>query len=187
MSAAEDGLMCVFDTSVSEGDEAVTSILNTECPIRRFGFFGESNEGIYTLSTVETASFWHYPSSQRISMFPELRETFQVDYLVDCMCLNDHNDIHLVAGKFNGGISLLKVNPAGLELSCSLENGHKAMVRSSLCLNKGDASTSYIFTGAEDSSVCAWAPGLAPKSSSSGGGSKIKKERTNNSARYKPI
>jgi WD40 repeat protein len=45
-SASEDGLICVMNTSIPEGGEPIVSILNTECPVRRFGYFGENNDCI---------------------------------------------------------------------------------------------------------------------------------------------
>lgn len=81
-SGGEDGLICVFDTSVSAKDEAVVSILNSECPgssksntliiinssdstnpqhiylrpVRKLGYFGDGSEGVYCLSSVETGT-----------------------------------------------------------------------------------------------------------------------------------
>lgn len=189
VSAAEDGLMGIFDTSVSGGNDAVISILNTECPVRRFGFFGDNSEGIYALSTVETASFWHYPSSQRLSNFTNLRDTFQADYLVDCMTLNGTNDLHIVAGKYSGEAMLLKASPAGVAYASPLvavAGGHKATLRSSLFLNLGSAQSSIIFTGAEDSIVCAWMVGAGGDSTKND--LKLKKDKHGSGgARMKPF
>ena len=69
VSAGEDGLMSVFDTSRSSEEDAVMSILNNDCPIQKMGFFGHDSEGIYCLSTIETASLWHFPSAQRLLNF----------------------------------------------------------------------------------------------------------------------
>jgi hypothetical protein len=65
-------LLCVFDTAVSTEEDAVVSILNTECPIRKFGYFGAQHEGVYAMSTIETQTVWHYPSAQRIAHFPQV-------------------------------------------------------------------------------------------------------------------
>jgi len=73
-SGAEDGLISLFDTSAAAGDDAVVSIFNTECPVRRLGYFGAHDEAMYCLSTVETASFWHCASAQRVGTFPAVRE-----------------------------------------------------------------------------------------------------------------
>jgi WD40 repeat protein len=69
LSGGEDGLLCSFNTAVPPQGDAVLSIMNTECSVRDFGYFGSNNgfEGVYTLSTVETLSFWHYPSAQRLA------------------------------------------------------------------------------------------------------------------------
>ena len=38
--------------------------------------------GLFSLSTTETASFWHGPSAQRLCFYPTLRESLAADYLV---------------------------------------------------------------------------------------------------------
>ena len=45
MTGGEDGLICAYNTSVGVSEDAVISILNTECPTRRIGYFGTGNEG----------------------------------------------------------------------------------------------------------------------------------------------
>lgn len=44
-SGGEDGLICLFDTAVPEAEEALMSVINTDCPVRRFGFFGDEGGG----------------------------------------------------------------------------------------------------------------------------------------------
>ena len=44
-SGGEDGLVCMYDVATDSGDEAVLSILNTDAPVRKLGFFGPSQEG----------------------------------------------------------------------------------------------------------------------------------------------
>jgi WD40 repeat protein len=86
LSGGEDGLICSFNTGVPPQHDAVLSIMNTECSVRDFGYFGsnEGFEGIYAISTIETLSFWHYPSAQRLSSYPNIRTGIGADYLVGC-------------------------------------------------------------------------------------------------------
>jgi hypothetical protein len=39
-SGSEDGLVCLYDTGVAQADEALGTILNAECAVRDFKFFG---------------------------------------------------------------------------------------------------------------------------------------------------
>ena len=48
-SAADDGLIVTYNVAQQAHEEAVVSIMNCECPVRKFGFFGSQYEGIYSL------------------------------------------------------------------------------------------------------------------------------------------
>ena len=151
LSGGEDGLICLYDTSVSTNDEAVISILNTDCPTRRIGFFGKGFEGIYCLSSVEAATIWHYPSAQRISNFPFLRESLGCDYLVDCWYQND-GSLCLLAGDHSGKGVVTTLQPGDVHtIVGDMVDGHSSTIRCAYF--DGDA----IFTGGEDSRMCRWA------------------------------
>eukprot|EP01034_Spumella_vulgaris_P023250 gene23250-29455_t len=168
-SASEDGLICVMDTGTSEAEDAVVSILNTECPTRRFGFFGENNENVFALSTVETASFWHFPSAQRLAHFPSIRETMEVEYLVDCVYEPSTDKLCVLAGDYSGNGVLAEVDPEGCREIARLSGGHVSTIRCCSVLrnsasSSGSSSNSSLpsvgalFTGGEDSRVCSWTP-----------------------------
>eukprot|EP01039_Chlorochromonas_danica_P000204 gene204-218_t len=127
ISGGEDGLICLCNTSIGEAEEAVESVLNTDCAMRRVGCFGPDLEGLYCLSAIETASFWHHPSAQRIVQYNSLREEQSIDYLIDCF--EEEGKLRLLAGCFDGSLRLLNVEPHGCEALTSLEGGHKEMVR----------------------------------------------------------
>lgn len=150
VSSSEDGLVTIYNTATSAQEAAVVSILNTECPVRKFGFFGSGYEGLFVLSTVETASFWHYPSNQRIVNFPSIRDDFMVDYLIDCSYDTSTDELLIIAGRHDGNGCVLKANPEGLSKKFDLNEGHSTTLR---CWS---AVGSYWFTGGEDASVCAW-------------------------------
>ena len=105
LSAAEDGLICSFDTAAAADESAVLSVLNTDCPVRRFGFFGPELQGLYCLSTVETASVWHWGSALRLGSFPDVRERLAVDYLVDCIYCPAGSGTSTVTGAGAGAVS----------------------------------------------------------------------------------
>ena len=152
-TASEDGLICTFNTRAAEGSEAIISIMNTECPVRRFGFFGQEQEGLYCLSTVETASFWHPVSAQRINAHASLREDFDLDYLVDCFYSAASGELLLLGGCHNGQGKVLSVTPAAVTQVGALKGGHGSTIR---CVAGNAVGGGKFVTGGEDSRLCAW-------------------------------
>ena len=207
-SGAEDGLITLFDTATKAGDDAVVSIFNTECPIRRLGFFGHQDEALYCLSTVETASFWHCSSAQRVGSFPQIREQLQVDYLVDCFYDTSSNTLCMLAGAYDGGGKLVLVEPSSLQICGTLDAGHTATIRAVRFLtnisNTSAALSAFtsasavvpmarLVTVGEDARLCMWtlSPEGASTSSSSSGSSSFKTYHTTTSSgkanrRHKP-
>ncbi len=157
-SSGEDGLICVFDTAVESYEEAVVSILNIGCPIRKFGYFGPNFEGLFALSTVETASFWHYPSAQRIAFFPDLREKLSVDYLVDCSYVAHTFSLQLFAASFEGHGSFVRIEPNGFSIEGGQMLGqHTSTIR--CCVPLFDSTSHNIrgyLTGGEDGKLLLW-------------------------------
>ncbi len=174
-SGAEDGLISLFDTSAAAGDDAVVSIFNTECPVRRLGFFGAQDEAMYCLSTVETASFWHCASAQRVGAFPAAREQVRhtrcchckwyasaafltpwprllclrqlgADYLVDCFYDAASNALCLLAGAYGGHGTLAVVEPVALHVCGALRGGHGATVRCATYLPGAGGAGARLFT-----------------------------------------
>jgi WD40 repeat protein len=160
VSAAEDGLICLYDTSKQEEEEAVISILNTECPIRRFGFFGKENEGIYCLSTTETASVWHHPSAIRVGNFMNIRQESCVDYLVDCIYNNEDESLSLIAGTYEGKGKVINLEPTCSQVTGECDSGHNASIRCAIAGQTVDNMRGCVFnqliTGGEDSQICVW-------------------------------
>jgi WD repeat-containing protein 89 len=167
-SASEDGLVSVYDTSTNAEEDAIMSILNTECPVMRFGFFGTGYEGIYSISTIETLSFWHFPSAQRISCFPNIRSELGVDYLVEAFSPPNSNDIYLLAGLHSGNGVVAKVEPDRCSLFGVLEGGHAATIRCASAGYGGITGGGFsIITGGEDARLCNWVPATAAGAESS--------------------
>lgn len=156
VSASEDGLICVFDTSVAASDSAVTSILNTECPVRQFEFFGANNEGILSLSTVETASAWHFPSAQRVGNYPNIRTECATDYLVDSWFDESSDTVYLLTGSFSGEGRICKVSPSGVQVVEDVAGGHRDMIRCCSYMEKSNSRSGLLFTGGEDGRLCSW-------------------------------
>lgn len=160
-SAADDCLVCCYDVSAAQQQDAVLSIMNTECPIARIGFFGSSYEGIYCLTGVETMSLWHFPSAQRINTFENIRNDrawpLAVEYLVDCIYSPEDDMLRLYAGTHAGQMVECVVSPSEVRPVKAMPNGHRNTVR---CVVKG---ATRLFTGGEDARVCVWSEERPPQ------------------------
>jgi WD40 repeat protein len=155
-SVGEDGLICSYDTSTAASADAVVSILNAECPIRTFFYFGNKSEGICCLSTVETLSCWHFPSAQRLCHFPDIRAQFSLDYLVDGWYDPSVDGVFVLSGRFNGEGLLLGITPAAAMAISPLSSGHTSAIR---CCRYSDASSGLppvLVTGGEDAKLSTW-------------------------------
>lgn len=156
-SGAEDGLIGLYNTSVADGDEAIISILNTECPVRRIGYFGKDDEALFSLSTTETASFWHCATAQRVGDFQNIRTHLQADYLVDCMYDNNSDVLTIMSGDYDGGAKISVVEPTTLRVIGTLPSGgHSATIRCTKNYSSKTHSGMRIITGGEDSRLCSW-------------------------------
>jgi hypothetical protein len=69
VTASEDGLACIFDTSQPLEETALQSVMNIGSPLRDVGFFGPSMQGLFCLTGSETMSVWHHDSAQKICDF----------------------------------------------------------------------------------------------------------------------
>jgi WD repeat-containing protein 89 len=156
-SGAEDGLIGLYNTSTADGDDAVSSILNTECPVRRIGYFGNKDEAMYCLSTTETATFWHCATAQRVGDFPDIRAQLEADYLVDCMYDGTSDTLTVLAGSYEGSAKIAVVEPTALRVIGQLTSeGHRATIRCSKNYKSNSLGTMRIVTGGEDSRLCSW-------------------------------
>jgi WD40 repeat protein len=160
LSASEDGLACIFDTSQPSEEAALKSVLNVRTPLRKVGFFGPSLEGVYCLTGSETLSVWHHESAQRICDFganirdklSTLAEGLAVDYLVDCRWDTTRQELSLVAGNHDGDACKYRVDAGALSLSHILVGGHRGDVRSWCPLT----NSSIFVTAGEDARMCEW-------------------------------
>lgn len=156
-SGAEDGLMTVYNTSASDGDDAVVSIFNTECPIRRMGYFGHDDEAMYCLSTTETASFWHVATAQRVCDFSNIRSELVSEYLVDCMYDTASDTLSILAGNYDGSAKLAVVEPTGLRVTAQLSSGgHNATIRCAKNYICNNQQQMRFITGGEDARLSSW-------------------------------
>lgn len=186
VSASEDGLACVFDTSQASEEAALQGVLNTDTPLRDVGFFGPSYEGVYCLTGSETLSVWHHESAQRICDFGgiQLREQLAkvsgmtVDYLVGCQWHND--TLSLLTGSHAGAGTVFTVEAGTISPLQALQNGHKGDIRSWCRVGN------EFCTVGEDARLCEWNPSSAtaatttPKSGAKARRPKSKKKTNSN-------
>lgn len=155
VTASEDGLVNIFDTSQPSEELALKSVMNVQSPLREVGFFGPSLEGIFCLTGSETFSVWHYDSAQRIVDFGDMRtmlstnSNIPIHYMIGCHW--DGHDLNLLSGNTNGDCAMFKVDAGNISLKQILTGGHKSSIRSFTSLNDN-----VIITGGEDSRMCEW-------------------------------
>ena len=156
VSASEDGLACIFDTSQPTEEHALKSVINVGSPLRDVGFFGPSFEGLYCLTGSETMSVWHHDSAQRICDFGDVRNHLSsisglpIQYLVGCSWEQD--ELNLLAGNGDGEAAIFKVDTGSISVKRILNGGHKGCIRSfAPC-----SWNSSIITGGEDARLCEW-------------------------------
>ena len=159
VSASEDGLSCIFDTSQPSEEAALKSVLNVQTPLREVGFFGPSLEGIFCLTGSETMSVWHHDSAQRICDFgSNVRENLSdlcgnvpIDYLVNCYWDDPKQELTLLAGNHAGDGGMFKVEASLISVQYVLEGGHRGDIRSWCNLS----ATTFVTVG-EDARLCEW-------------------------------
>ena len=169
VTAGEDGLVNVFDTSQPNEEEALSSVLNVGTPLRDVGFFGPSGEGLYCLTGSETMSVWHHDSAQRICDFGDVRAQLgdsagmSIDYLVGCHW--DGQALSLLAGNSDGGAAIYRVNAGSIALTHTLVGGHRGCVRGFVSTRGGGGggggggathAQRHWITGGEDARLCEW-------------------------------
>jgi hypothetical protein len=177
-TASEDGLLSIHDPSQPSEDAALISILNIGTPLRHFGFFGPSYEGVYVLTGNETMSVWHWDSAQKVSdcggdglrgllsnavgvNFTNTSDDGEaVEYLIGCEWRAIHAStvvtepvspaLHLVAGNSQGDGYLFRVDASQITPVVHLKGGHRGCIRD-FCWSNG-----RLITGGEDARICEW-------------------------------
>jgi len=179
VSGSEDGLACVFDTSQSSEESAITNILTVQSPIREIGFFGPSSEAIYCLTGSESMRLYHKDDAAcRRDFGPQFREDLSnqlglhgsnnvvnskgtsarsqaicpIEYLVDCHWDVERQELSLLAGSSKGDGAVFHVGEQGISPLTYLRGGHRGVIRSW----SSNADRSSFFTVGEDARMCEW-------------------------------
>ncbi|KAF8659611.1 hypothetical protein HU200_058365 [Digitaria exilis] len=173
ISAAVDGLVCVFDTDGDiDEDSHLLSVMNAETSVAKVGFFGNMYQKLWCLTHIETLSVWDWNDGSRELNIEDARSLAtdkwnldQVDYFVDCHYSLPDDRVWLIGGTSAGTLGYFPVrnDPAGVIGSAEaiLEGGHTGVVRTvypaagiheSLGQNRGI----FGWTGGEDGRLCCW-------------------------------
>lgn len=166
VSGSEDGVLCVFDCTIADADDAMLSIVNAESAIRKLAFWGPEEVAICTHS--ETLDVWNLESARRVGHFRELRSYCAqelrrpVDYLVDGVYDPVSKSKWVVAGDQTGKIELLEWQECGnpsrdpvTQLVAPLQTlrkGHQAGVRCAAWA----PDHQVLYTGGEDARISVW-------------------------------
>mmetsp|Transcript_5282 Transcript_5282/g.14829 ORF Transcript_5282/g.14829 Transcript_5282/m.14829 type:complete len:476 (+) Transcript_5282:130-1557(+) len=185
LTASEDGLMCLFDTTQPTEETALKSVINVNAPIRKAGFC--NNNALYCLTGNETLSLWNgetgsliydFGWNSRQDMLSAAKSSSpnnsgvtsslnSIDYLVDARYTN--GQLVVLAGDSTGNSALFKVsnNPHNhhngnngqrqwhLDHLESLVGGHRGVVRA-WCPLGNDPNSWSLVTAGEDARLCEW-------------------------------
>uniref|UniRef100_A0A452XGB0 Uncharacterized protein n=1 Tax=Aegilops tauschii subsp. strangulata TaxID=200361 RepID=A0A452XGB0_AEGTS len=173
ISAAIDGLICVFDTDgdINE-DDHLLSVMNAETSVSKVGFYGNTYQKLWCLTHIETLSTWDWNDGTRELNIENARSLASdkwnldhLDYFVDCHYSLPDDRLWAIGGTSEGtlGYFPVKNDPAGMIglAEAVLEGGHTGVIRTicpggssleSLGQNKGI----FGWTGGEDGRLCCW-------------------------------
>ncbi|KAJ1729582.1 hypothetical protein LPJ61_003454 [Coemansia biformis] len=158
LSGSTDGLLCTFDPSQPDEDDALLFAANTGASVARCGYFGPESQFIYAQSDMETLQLWTSEATQ-LADFGDVRELSQsgvpVDYIVKCEYDAVSQRLYMVAGSNDGSIRLLHVGAASMEHIQDLPSGHSGVVRGF----DWDLSEGWAVSGGEDGRLAWWSRG----------------------------
>ncbi|XP_062202856.1 WD repeat-containing protein GTS1-like isoform X2 [Phragmites australis] len=158
ISAAVDGLVCVFDTDGDiDEDSHLLSVMNAETSVAKVGFFGNMYQKLWCLTHIETLSTWDWNDGTRELSIEDARSLATDRWNLD--------HLWLIGGTTAGTLGYFPVrnDPVGAIGSAEaiLEGGHTGVVRTvfpaasthqSLGQNRGI----FGWTGGEDGRLCCW-------------------------------
>ena len=163
LSGGEDGLVNVYDVSVSGGDEeALVGTLNVEDSVSHFGVFGASGALVHVATRTGVLSLWNLGGACKVAEFTGLRDGLPgFDFLLSTHYNSRTDKLLALAGSHSGGLHVLDVSPTTLALRGSLPasarvgGGHSAAARCAAA----DRMQRALYTGGEDGRLCQWVVG----------------------------
>ncbi|KAJ2736021.1 hypothetical protein IW152_001144 [Coemansia sp. BCRC 34962] len=156
LSGSSDGLLCTFDASQADEDEALLYVANTGASISGCGYFGPNAQYIYAQSDMETLQLWTNEATP-LADFGDVRDLAEggvpIDYIIGCKYDPQTERLYLAAGTSEGDIHLLHVGAGSFEHIQTLQSGHSGIVRGL----SWDLGQGWAVSGAEDGRVSWWA------------------------------
>mmetsp|Transcript_12312 Transcript_12312/g.23558 ORF Transcript_12312/g.23558 Transcript_12312/m.23558 type:complete len:407 (-) Transcript_12312:74-1294(-) len=164
LSGAEDGLVCVFDTTQPTEETARKSVCSVGTAVRHVGFCGNNSSNIYCLTGSETLSLWHVESATAVRDYGwETRSRLSqaagiaIDYVVDAGWNETTKQLMVMAGTSAGDSVLYSLGGNSNEFRAEylLQGGHRGVVRAWTPLQP---TMSAFMTAGEDARLCEWRP-----------------------------
>jgi len=153
ISASVDGLICLYDITRPNEDDALVSVLNPDESISTVGFFGPNFEFLYCITHTEQLSLWSLQKEEQIKLFPDTRQLngqMRADYLLGCN-YTAQQQLFLLSGLNSGEILIHEIGQDGLlHPRFYLPFGHNTVVRAF------DWGPNSMVTAGEDSKICLW-------------------------------
>lgn len=184
ISGSEDNLCCIFELTEKTEDDALKTVINTECSVRNLGFWGDNDLYIWIITHTQGLSLWSTITAERIYNYDDLRIEFNkileinhnvVDYLISCYYDKESKNLLCFSGNHSGDCFIFIINNDGILLGDKLLRGNKSDIRY-VYIHDCDKS---IYICGEDGILSKWEYGVNNnnryKRSGISGGKSIKK------------
>ncbi|MCJ1380626.1 hypothetical protein MMC17_003734 [Xylographa soralifera] len=185
LSGSTDGLVNIYDTTITDEDDSLIEVFNHEASIHHAGFLTDTD--VYALSHDEQLSIYRLtPPDEGKSfndepcpiVFGDMRPRLSCEYIVDIA--TSSGSAVIAAGSYSTStLDLIPLNrTVGWELGRSrtvrLLKAHDDEIVRTVYI---DSQSSTIYTGGEDGVVKAWRPDEAANSPAHFGPARTKRKR----------
>ncbi|KAJ2670093.1 hypothetical protein IWW42_004169 [Coemansia sp. RSA 1085] len=178
LSGSTDGLLCTFDLSQPDEDDALQFVANTGASVSQCGYFGPDSQFIYAQSDMETLQLWTNEAT-RLADFGDVRELGQgdlkIDYIVKCKYDPNGQRLYMVAGTNDGEVHLLHIGVDSMEHIQKLPRGNTGVVRGF----DWELADGWAVAGCEGGQLAWWSKEEPPKASISPSSSGSKRPALN--------
>jgi len=173
-SGSDDGLLCTFDTSQSDENNALEQVYPIEDSISRIGIFGPSNEFLYCQTNFSNFNILSIETEEIIVAYKDLKNLMSslsgitINYILECQYNPSTNQFFIIGATFSGSAYIFEIANGTIIPFGLLTEGHNTQIRALLW----DFPSNKILTGAEDSKICLWSFNTTENNTS-----KLKKRR----------
>ncbi|CAG8463853.1 2631_t:CDS:2 [Ambispora gerdemannii] len=158
LSGSTDGLICNYDITNFDEDEALVGVINSGSSVHKAGYFGPQADYVYCLTHIETFSIWSEKETSLLCNFGDLRQLSALnnntvlDYAIDCYYDQPNQRLFVLGGSNSGDISIIHVSVNQLDICQNLRGGHTEVVRGVFW----DPRANLMLSGGEDSNLSYW-------------------------------